>query len=98
MTEDCEGKRISHLPGEHPECVHVAGLRDSDGRVSSGFLGADYFWSDTTEEAHGVPRPQIRTRDHEGRVEARDARGTIGVDQDVMLRERESGDVLAVQN
>jgi len=38
---DWDGKRISHLPGKHPECVHVAGFRDLDCRVSSGFVRAD---------------------------------------------------------
>ena len=37
----CDGQRISHLPGKHPERVHVAGFRDLDCRVFSGFVRAD---------------------------------------------------------
>jgi len=93
VIEDCDGRRVSHLPSEHPECVHVAGLRDLDCRASSGFVRADYFWSAAPEESHSVsPRPQVRTRDHKGRAKARDERGTISeVNQYIFLRERESG-------
>ena len=91
-------KSNSHLPGEHPECIHVTGFRNS-GRGFSRSTRARQFWSAAAVEADGVPLwPQIRTGYHEGRIEACDARGAIGTNQDVLLRDCEPTVVLEVRD
>ena len=80
MKEKCP-----HLPGEHSERVHVAFFRDLDGRFS-GLWRSHKFRGAAMVGDRGVRiRPQIRAGDHEGGTKARDARGSIGADQDVLL-------------
>ena len=85
-NRDRKLRRKTHLQGEHPEGVHVAFFRDLGVRFS-GLWGPHKFWGAATVEARdALIGPYIWARDHEGGTKANDARGSIGTDQDVLLR------------